>query len=211
MLLPAWYTSLSRIYADCPYYRDNFIGPLFILIDYYPILMSVTMIVISVYRSELMFRLLSLMMTSDAFINWILREAIIKMPSRTKGCGNDYEMPSFATQHLAFITFVLQYILLRRKKKVNTNLLILIHLMVFVGLMARVYIGINTSAELYVGTLFGVVQGALVCVFVVDNIIAKRDSLLKWCHGTGWKLLKMEDTIFGDDDNIFVRNTITHE
>lgn len=198
--LPAWYTALSKIpLPECQYYEDTVVGPLFVLVDYYPVLMSATSFIIMLYRAELMFKLLTLCMTFDVFSNWILRELIIKMPSRFDGCGNRYEMPSFASQHLAFITFILHYIMLRRRGTVNTNLLIMIHLMLFGGLLARVYIGINTNFELFIGTITGIVQG-IITTPLIEWIIGNREKILKWCRDTGYVFLFIEDTIFVSSD-----------
>lgn len=201
-LFPAWYTALSKIpLPECKYYVDNWIGPLFVLVDYYPVLMSATSAVILLYRAELMFKLLTFCMTFDVFSNWLLREVIIRMPSRFEGCGNRYEMPSFASQHLAFITFVIHYIMLRRKATVNTNLLVMVHIMTFAGLLARVYIGINTNFELYMGTITGILQG-IITTPIIEWIISNRDKIIQWSKNTGYVFLLMEDTIFVSSDHI---------
>jgi hypothetical protein len=197
-MLPAWYTALSKIpQPGCIYYRDNIIGPLFVLLDYYPVLMSVAIFVMSLYRTELLFRVFSMLMLLDVLINWLFREAIIRLPSRLAGCGNLYEMPSFATQHLVFVTFVLHYILLKRKKNADKRTLILLHLMTFFGTVARVYIGINTSAELYVGTAFGLVEGALVCIFFIDGLIKNPDRYVSTINFHGFPFFSVVDTILG--------------
>lgn len=199
MGLPAWYTNLAKVVLpECIYFENTIIGPLFVLIDYYPILVSISIFMLSLYRAELMFRILALLMIADVFVNWLLREAIFIVPSRLTGCGNVYEMPSFATQHLVFLTFLLHYIMLRRKKPINKKLLFMLHMMSFFGTVARIYIGFNTLSELYAGSLVGLIEGLICCPLIVDRIIDKRTEFLKWAGGNRIALwLFSDETIFG--------------
>jgi hypothetical protein len=165
---------------SCPLYvtADSDFGPFMVLVDYYPIFLNASMIAVSVYHYELYFFLLSLVLAFDWFLNWLLHIAI-GSGSRFPGCGGANEMPSFSSQHAVCLgVMIFTFFMLWCETHVRVHRLIMINFGIFIAVLARVYIGINTPQELMVGALIGATEGVIIQWILYRYLIPMSDALL---------------------------------
>jgi hypothetical protein len=172
--------------SSCPQYDAGFaLAPLAVALDFYPFFLTIGIYAISLYRYELYLALVSLFLTIDWLINWLLQDVVFKQAGRWADCGYKHQMPSFAAESImVFQTLMVLYLMTwgRRNMYQMTTLLMSFSTVV---LVARIYIGINTRAQLLAGALVGIVSGALYHVLLryliypyFENILSF--ALIKW-------------------------------
>lgn len=168
-MLPSWYVNLARVVVPyCVYYKDNVLGPTFIMIDYLPILESLFLFILGLFKREKMMFMLSMLLSFDMCFNWLLRAvAFAPWTSRFDGCGDINEMPSVAFQHSTFIIIILQYLIALRKAPVNWKPIMLLYTLAMLSMVARVYIGINRISEMLVGAAIGTAEALVICFIIV--------------------------------------------
>ena len=110
----------------CPLYDETVgIGHFFILADFYPLCLTIGMYAVSIYCVEIYLFFISLVLTFDWPLNLALRY-IIAQPGPFPGCGSEFEMPSFATQHIVlFDTLLTSFVIIWRREIPATKLAIL--------------------------------------------------------------------------------------
>jgi hypothetical protein len=170
--------------GDCPLFVDTsgWIDSFFVLADYYNIFVTAAIYAISLYHYELYFFLLSLSMTFDWLVNWILRISV-RMSSRFPNCGETYEMPSFASQHAAcLVTMVFTFFILWGHNKMRIHRILMINLGFFIVLLARLYIGTNRVSELLIGGIIGAIEGVVIQVLIYLYIMPMAVAFLRESH-----------------------------
>jgi hypothetical protein len=192
---------LGRIVSECPLYSDTtldpygIMGPLMVALDFYPHLLTLTLYAITLYHNELYFLLLSICLTLDTFVSVGLQYAI-GLPSRFPGCGNQYEMPSFSSQHITlFITMVLTFSSVWRRS-IAARRIVLINTGMAFTQIARVYIGINRSSELFFGCMVGLIESALFQCIIYFIIYPLFDAILNTRLA---RFMNLEDNLCRDD------------
>jgi len=163
----------------CPLFVDGFfLTYYFILVDYYPTILSIAMYAISIYHYELYFFLFGLCLSLDWGINTGLQYAFGQTP-RFPGCGNTYEFPSFSSQHIVlFVTLILCFFSWW-KRIISPLHLFLLQLFSAIVLVARIYIGINTISQLISGAAFGLLEGVLLnyaLYFILKNYSSRIED-----------------------------------
>lgn len=168
----------------CPDYLSTLLGPYFLLIDEYPIILSFALYSISLYHFELYFFLFGASLNIDSLLNWLLT-TVIAQSSRYPGCGATYEFPSFATEHATVgITMLLLAIITWRRSITPMKLLSLITIFNLV-VIARVYKGVNTIPELVVGSVIGFIEAQILHWIIARFIYPHFDDIL------GWRICKL--------------------
>jgi len=196
--LPRWYANLARtVKPECVLYEDSFIGPFFVLTDYFPVLLSIFLFIFGLYKKELFLILLSLALKWDLLLNLFLRDVALVTSSRFPGCGNESESFSFSfEQGVVFISLMLMYVSLR-KISLKTSFFKIVFLYAFATIImtARVYIGINRVSEIYSGAAVGLGNSMLL-------IIALHYMLKNYAHGKNQmriiRFLGIHDTMIRD-------------
>jgi hypothetical protein len=190
------------IVADCPLFvGDTIWSGVFVIMDYYPTILTVLMYAFSLYYYELYTFLVGLVLSFDFLLNWGLRYAIATT-SRYPGCGTEYEMPSFSSQHACvFLTMIFTFFSLWNKV-VPPHRLILLNVVVLSVITARVFIGINTPLELFVGAVVGVAEGIVFQLIIYYMIYPHFTSILKWRFV---RVIGLEDNICGSHSTHYGR------
>jgi|SRR5688500_10263165 len=200
MLVPRWYNNLSRIVQpECVLYEHNLIGPFFILIDYYPVLLSISLFSLGLYQKELYLVLVGLALKWDLLLNIFLRDVVIPTATRFAGCGNESETFSFSFEHIVvFVTLMILYITLQRaSSRMSIVKILLIYIFTVLVMVARVYVGINTVREMYAGAAVGMLNSfgiILVNSYIIRN---HAKSIIKW---RVVKFMGIKHTLFGGGD-----------
>lgn len=168
------------IVTDCPLFLgDSIWSGIFVILDYYPAILTVLMYAFSLYYYELYTFLVSLILTFDLLLNWVLRYSIA-IPARYPGCGDKYEMPSFSSQHACvFLTIIFMFFSLWNKI-IDPHRIALLNIATIAVLTARVFIGINTSFELIAGAIVGVIEGIIFQLIIYFLIYPHFTKILKW-------------------------------
>lgn len=163
----------------CPLFIEGFfLTNYFILIDYWPTIVSIAIYAVSCYHYELYFLLFGFCLTFDWAFNTGLQYAFAQ-PPRFPGCGNTYEFPSFSAQHIVlFITLVLCFFSWW-DASISPFRLFLLQLFGTIVLLARIYLGINTASQLIVGGLFGLAEGIVlnyVLYYILENYSSRIET-----------------------------------
>lgn len=149
------------VYPVCPLYDPTpFFAPVFIIINYWPLFFDVSLWMLSLYSWEFFFSFLSIVVFIDLGLNYALRYIILS-PQRFTDCGPNYGMPAYSSELLLLLnTMALCYILLWNRN-ISFLKIYMLNLVTMVVILSRVYIGMNTNAEIIVGGLIGTVEGLL--------------------------------------------------
>lgn len=205
--LPVWYLRLSRTaQPECIYYNATFYGPLLIIIDYYPILFSFALWVISLYKREVVFLFYSLAMTVDLMLSVLLRDFLFSSSySRFEGCGNEHEMPSFPFQHLTEILVLFHLVVVYRHRPTQRSMLLMMYLFALGVSVARVYIGINRITEIYAGVLVGFIEASIVAgIFYYFRDRLVEDRMLSLLKLTSNYFVVHDTILFGVEEQLYV-------
>lgn len=172
---------IDCIVSECPNYDKSLPGaPFFVMLDFYPIALTVGLAAISIIRQELYLFLLSLCLTANWLINLFFQSVVFLQPGLFPGCGSLYQMPSFSAQQaILFETMIALYMVCWTKKIFWINTLLL-HFFSSMVIWARIFIGINSIPQLLVGAIFGLVLGILFHCIIYFLIVPYFKTILKW-------------------------------
>lgn len=155
------------VVANCPLFIKTDVSPIFILGDFYPLVLTVGMYAISLFRFEFYLFLVSSALAVNLFVNYLISKVIIQDSNRFLNCGSLHQMPSLSSDHAMFFTIVMiTFVVMWRYPFVSSVRIVLLNVFFFFVLSSRIYFGINTSLELFVGALSGFIQAVLFQVFV---------------------------------------------
>jgi membrane-associated phospholipid phosphatase len=184
----------------CKLYNPNLFGAhIAVALDFYPVFLTISMYVLSLYRYELYFALISVSLTLNWIINTIIQRFIIGEAVRFPDCGSPFQMPSFSSQHIVLFETMMFLYMLTWCSKVKIKLLILIRLFTFAVLVSRIYIGINTIPQLLVGGAIGFSLAILYHLIILYIIFPYFSNILNWtlirwmglednmCRRSNWK------------------------
>jgi len=166
--------------AACPNFAAvDFWSGLLVALDYYPTYLTVAFYSISLYQHEFYLFLLSLCLTADTGVN-IALQYIIKQPGPFPGCGTQYEMPSFSTQHSSMVVCMLMSFMLLWRVSVPSKKIFLLFVFLYGAIVARVYCGINSRWQLLAGALAGTVEGLIYQAIIYFLIYPYYKTILSW-------------------------------
>lgn len=166
--------------GTCPLFlEESFWSGLLVALDFYPSVVTVAFFVVSLYEHEFYLFLLSLCLAGDTGVN-IAMQFIIQQPGPFPGCGTQYEMPSFATQHASVLVCMLMSFMLLWRLSVPSKKIFLLFLFLYAVILARVYCGINTRWQLLAGALVGLVEGLVYQSIIYFLIYPRYKGLLSW-------------------------------
>jgi hypothetical protein len=164
------------IASKCPLYEVNYIGPFFWAVDFFPVLLTVGFLAISLFISDLYLFVFSIFLTIDVLINLALR-SIFQIEGRYPGCAVSYQMPSLASDHiLFFVISVLGFITLW-KQGTSIIKIVLLDLFLIVALVSRIYIGANTREQLMYGALEGLISAIFFQLMVYYILYPNIESI----------------------------------
>lgn len=146
----------------CPLYDSNVWGSeVAIALDFYPLFLTLGIYIVSLYKYELYFAIVSVILTMNWGINTFLQRVVFGESARFIGCGSAYQMPSFSSQHIVLFEVLMTLYMITWGRRVFVKLTILLRLFSFAVLTARIFIGINTPQQLFMGALAGFVEGLI--------------------------------------------------
>jgi membrane-associated phospholipid phosphatase len=172
---------------ECVVYEDNFFGAMLVLANLFPIILPLVIVIVSWTMQELLLTIIGLIMSTNYWLNYGLQYAI-RQPPPTVGCGNTYEMPSLATQYAVMIALIYVYCVNAWKLYASEMRIILSVVAVTVFTYARIYIGFNTPAQLYVGAMIGAAYGTAWFLVILFVIAPRMDRIIHWPLVRRWYL-----------------------
>jgi membrane-associated phospholipid phosphatase len=163
----------------CPAYVPTNIGAILVAIDLFPVWIPLFVLLISLAQSEIVLTLFSLAWFTDDYLNSGL-QSLFANPPPTVGCGNTYEMPSFATEHMVMIDVMVFLLVVRWKLYISEWRIFMALAFNAAATYARLYIGYNTPQQLYVGAVVGFGYGIL--WYAVIEYLARNwlDRFVRW-------------------------------
>jgi membrane-associated phospholipid phosphatase len=182
----------------CPDYHSVFPWSVVIAVaDLFPIFLTVAFFAVGLFQNELFLLLLGGALFFDLGLNTGLRYAVAQ-PGRYPLCGDTYEMPSFSSEQATVFAGILFLYLAHacaQPGRVRVPLLKILFLNAFfvavVG--ARIYLGVNTPLQLFVGSLVGLAEACLFYALVIRWLVWPRvPTILGW-----WpcRLMEVTDTL----------------
>jgi len=185
-------TTLECVVETCPLYdHDVFGAHITIALDFYPIFLTVGIYAVSLYKYELYFALVSVVLT----LNWGVNYGIQRMvgpSSRFPECGSAYQMPSFSSQHIVLFETMMALFMLTWGQKLYIKLIILLRLFSFAVLVSRIYIGVNTTTQLLAGAGVGFVSAIVYHIIIYFLIYPYFTRILDF---TLMRWLGLEDNL----------------
>lgn len=180
------------IVGVCPLYISSPVGSILFALTFFPLFITLGLYTVSLYKNEFYLFCVSIMMTIDWLLNIFLQH-IIATPSRFPGCGPEFGMPSFATQHIILFDTIFFTFLLLYKPTKNIELgAMLVKIFTIVILFGWTYIGINTKTEMIVGALIGFIEGIVFQYFIYHTVGPYLHKVLKL---KPMQILGIDDTI----------------
>jgi hypothetical protein len=178
-------STLSHLFAledcvitACPLYEATAIGPVFIAIDFYPLILGIGLVAISLYRNELYLMLLGLALSLQILLNNLISGTFVKSLARFPDCGDKYEMPSLASSHATFFVVVLLTTIFLYRPATSFLRIVLLNIFILVVIISRIYIGSNTELELLIGAVVGLVEGIVFQAFMYRFIYPRMGRIL---------------------------------
>lgn len=198
---------LNEVWIDvCPHFRANWPSGFLVAFDYYPIFLFVATFSISIYYSDIFLALLGFALSFDWFLNYALAQAF-RQPPVTPGCGPEFEMPSFSSQHAVFFACSLWIFALLYNYRVSPPRAIGLTFLLGTVMYARLYIGIASPAQLLVGALVGVIESSLFMLFIHLAIYPRVRRILRWRF---FRFMGYERGILGKAYYRCVRDVVSH-
>lgn len=200
-------TDLDRLecvtFGVCPLYDTSVWGAsVTVALDFYPIFLTVGIYAISLYQYELYLALVSFGLTFNWGLSVFLQRGVFKQPGAFADCGSPFQMPSFSTQLVVMFNTMMACYMVIWGKRLAGKLVLLMQLFTACVLIARIFIGINTRAQLLAGALVGFLIGAMYHLFILRIVYPYFGTVLKW----EWiKFLGMVDTMCGTRGEKFIR------
>lgn len=194
--IPVWYGKLSRIVQpECFLYKQNIIGPLFILIDYYPYLITIVLFCLTLYQNEFVFTFLGIALSVDLYANWFSRSVVFaSIAPRIAGCGDTNEFPSLPIQHAVFFILMLNHIFMRRDARTPWMKITFVYLFTLFSMIAPVYIGINTILEIYVATIEAFLLAIPMCK-AFDFALFHKKKIINYSERKAGGLFRLYDNL----------------
>jgi hypothetical protein len=180
-------SSLLCAFSECKNFETSIPGSSFlILLDFYPIGLTLGLAGIAVYKQELYLLLFSLSLSLNWLINLFFQQVAFRQEGAFPGCGSRYQMPSFSSQQIVcFQTMVAFYTIAWTRRVFYLNSLSM-HCFSALVVFARTFIGINTVAQLMAGAGFGFVDGILFHCIIYFLIFPNFKAILGW-RFSRWK------------------------
>lgn len=150
----------------CPGYDSSpWYAGLIVAIDFYQYYLTIGFFAATLLHPDFYLKLMSTFLTLDWLVNIGLRYAVGQTPPHPP-CGGEFEMPSFASQHVgSFVCLILSAALLWRARLRGLHVAYM-GAFVVAPVYARLYIGANSRMQLVagaaVGTGFALVAQALI-------------------------------------------------
>lgn len=168
----------------------NWASGFLVAFDFYPVFLFAATFGISIYCSDILLWFFGIWLSLDWWLNFALQQLFRQAPA-TPGCGLDYEMPSFATQHAALFVCTLWLVAVLYGHVVLPPRVL--GLVFFLGIVvyARIYIGIATLAQLFAGLLVGLLSSALFMLLFalvlhprLERVMSSRlGRYMRWEYG----------------------------
>lgn len=166
------------ITAVCPLYEPGHVGTVFFLGDFYPLFLTLGFFSISLAIQDFYLLLFSMSLGVHIIANYALRVWIVAADNRFPGCGVEHQMPSLSTDHMIFfVTVLITFVFLWRHDTSSIRIFQLSLFMIF-AIVCRVYIGINTVLELFLGSLHGLIWAILFQLFVYYIALPRLEYIL---------------------------------
>ena len=168
----------STLAAQCPLFEVNLISTFFMLTDYFPTVITLVMLGISLYETDLYLFITSIAVTLDIVANSLLR-LIVGASNRFPGCGALHQMPSLSSDLGVFLVTVFLTFCFLWKPRTSELRIVLLNVGLLLVLVSRVYIGINTTLELFVGSLTGFFWALVFQAFVYFVLVPWLDYIVQ--------------------------------
>ena len=184
----------AYIAGVCPHYKQFPGSWALTALENYPFYLTIGLIAVSLYRNEKYLELVSIYLTLDWLLNYIVKDLIVKQSPPTPGCGDTYEMPSYAAEQASlFSTLMLGFAEIWGVESVGLKPM-LISISVLVPCFARTFVGFSSVPQVIIGFQFGLVEG-LFYLWITKRFLWPRFNILE-----KWKLmeyLEFVDTLCG--------------
>lgn len=195
---------LDCIVSDCLTYDKELPGAaFFVVLDFYPLVLTVGLFAISILRQEIYLFLLSLGLSFNWLICFFFQQVVFKQNGAFPNCGSPLQMPSFASQQIVFFQTMVAFYAICWTKKIYWTNTILLHFFSSLVVWARIFIGINTVQQLLVGAIFGLVLGTFYHCVLFYLIYPHFKTILKW------KIMKwrgFEDSLCKKERKVYIVN-----
>lgn len=168
--------------SACPLFVEvTLVSGTMVVVDYYPIIITVVFFLFSLYQREFYLFLLGWAATMDLGLNtalqWIIKEP---GPYYAMGCGTSHEMPSFATQQACMlIAMTYTFVVLHRVNSPARKLFFL-YFFLYAAIVARIYLGINTRLQLLIGALVGTAEGLIYHLILAYAIFPYSERIVRF-------------------------------
>ncbi len=179
----------NALAAACPLFERNWLSPVFVFFDYFPVFLDVAFYALSWYEMDFYMFFVSVALTLDIFWNTLWRVFIVADPNRFAGCGSLHQMPSLSSDQAVFVTTVYLTFSFLWRPTTSWIRVALANVAILVVLVSRVYIGINTLLELLFGAIDGVLLAMLFQLFVYFVLVPWMPRILDTplCRWLGMK------------------------
>lgn len=194
-------------FGVCPLYDASIWGAsVTVALDFYPIFLTVGLYAVALYQYELYLALVSFGLTFNWGLSVFLQRAIFMQPGHSPDCGSPFQMPSFSSQLIVMFTTMMSCYMVVWGKRYPGKLVLIMQLFNACVLISRIFIGINTRAQLLAGALVGFVVGYIYHLFIMRILYPYFGRILtmEWI-----KFLGVVDTMCGSKEEQSVQ-FITH-
>lgn len=199
--------SLECVADSCGLYNPDMWGShIAIALDFYPIFLTFGIYVLSLYKYELYFALVSLSLTIGWIINFIIQRSLGET-ARFPDCGSPYQMPSFASQQIVTFETMMTLFMIVWGNRFKLKLIILLRTFTFGVLVSRIFLGINTTDQLLIGALMGFLLAILYHTIIYYIIFPYFGKILNWSL-IRW--LGLEDNMCGSS-KLHVTDDLLHD
>lgn len=185
---------LECIVDACPLYLHTEWSAYLLVTVFFPHYLTVGMLALGFYRSEIYVLLMGLALSSNYALNIGLQH-LFRDESRFSDCYADFGGPSFATQQLVmFDTIIMSYPFFFHRP-IRLKSIVAIRLGIVFTLFAWVYIGANTMLELLSGAAVGLAYGFAFQCTMYGVLLPNLARILSWrlC-----RLFEFEDTLMNN-------------
>lgn len=190
--------NLDRIFASlCPAFEVNSVSWFFVAVDFWPFFLSVGLFAVSLYSNEVYFVIVDFFLYVDMGLNYFLQYTI-RHPPPTPGCGQKYEMPSYASEQAMVFAVMMIGLSLFWKPHPQPSALILLCMSVFVPCFSRIYIGEASVVQIIAGSMLGTLEG---CVYLYITHAWLWPLFWKYRKSKFLSFFKLRDTSLGSYRN----------
>jgi hypothetical protein len=164
--------------TSCPTYHASWFSDFFVALDYWPVALWFMLFAIRSWTGELYIACLNSALTVEYAINLGLRYAFRKPPPDV-GCGAQYEMPSFASEHAAFLVVMALLAIVQWSRTVRWYRAALAAAFLVLVVYARVHLAYNSPQQLLAGGGFGVLFGVISHWIIVLFVAPHGDDIVR--------------------------------